>query len=79
MKKDVTILPKTDTENSIKNSSQTGVENSKIPAIGWTHRGRDINHLSPEDHELLVRLNKLANSYPFNVLYRYKENLQHIR
>jgi hypothetical protein len=77
MKKRGSVKPVIHDENRIKKISLTGT--SQIPAIGWTHRGHDIHHLSPEDHELLMRLNKLANSYPFNVLYRYKENLQHIR
>jgi len=73
------MTPLTNTKKSSKNSSRTAGENSQIPAIGWSNHENDINHLSPEAHELMMRLNKLANSYPFNVLYRYKENLQDIR
>jgi hypothetical protein len=73
------MTPIFETEEKIKTDSRVRGENSKTPTIGWSSSVHDFNHLSPEAHELLMRLNKLANSYPFNVLYRYRENLHDIR
>ena len=68
-----------DSENIIKNKSLTQGENSEICTQEKSYNAHYFNQLNQEAAELLMRLNKLANSYPFNILYRYKDNMHDMR
>ena len=68
---EVTVSPQFNAQNGIKSYSQPGGENSKIQSPGGE---MNLNNLSREATELLIRLNELANEYPFNIIYRAKLN-----
>ena len=73
------MSPIFESEFVIKNKSLVRNANSEIPTLSSIHHVHYFSHLSQEATEILIRLNKLANSYPFNILYRYRDNMQDFR
>jgi hypothetical protein len=69
--KEVTMSPIFDTENGIKNLNLPEGENSERYT---SDSEKNLNNLSREAAELLMRLNELANGYPFNIIYRARIN-----
>jgi hypothetical protein len=63
-----------DFEERIKSNTLVGGENSEIRNFDSDGDANDLSHLSREANELLMRLNELANGYPFNIIYRAKIN-----
>lgn len=68
------MSPTFDFKERIKNNTRVGGENSEIRNFDSDGDANDLSHLSREANELLMRLNELANGYPFNIIYRAKIN-----
>jgi hypothetical protein len=66
------MSPKINSKDVIKNKILVGGENSEIHTLGNVDNVNYFGNLSEEANELLMRLNKLANSHPFNIMYKAK-------
>ena len=73
------MSPIPESVNIIKDKSLTQDEYSEICSQGISDNVHYFSQLSHEASELLMRLNKLANSCPYNIIYRYKDNMHDMR